>query len=76
MKKTHCKEMGGVCDAPLSANSFSEMGKAMHAHLKEMCDKGDAAHIALRDSMDNVTAEYRAEFLAGIEKRFNALPDA
>jgi len=35
MKTLKCRDLGGKCDQPLSANSWEEMVKVMTAHVLE-----------------------------------------
>ena len=50
MKKMTCRQLGGPCDLPLSADSGDEIIEAQDRHLKEIVASEDTEHqSALQD---------------------------
>ena len=50
MKTMTCRQLGGPCDLPLSADSGDEIIKAQDRHLKEIVASEDTEHqSALQD---------------------------
>lgn len=48
-----CKQLGGACDQPFSANTFDEIAKMVSMHAREKVQQGDAAHIEAMNDMRN-----------------------
>lgn len=72
-----CKQLGGACDQPFSANTFDEIAKMVSMHAREKVQQGDAAHIeAMNDMRSKMTSREAANAWMN-EKRnaFNSLPD-
>ena len=76
MKKLTCKDLGGVCNAVISGDSFAEMGKNARAHGIAMCNNGDASHLLARDKMEKATDEQQAAWMVEFQKKFNDAPNA
>lgn len=77
MKTMTCKQLGGACDQPFSANTFDEIAKMVSMHAREKVQQGDAAHIeAMNDMRSKMTSPEAANAWMN-EKRnaFNNLPD-
>jgi hypothetical protein len=51
MKTMTCKQLGGPCDLPHSANTANDVIKAQDKHLKEMVAGGDETHEAALKEM-------------------------
>jgi hypothetical protein len=45
MKMMTCKQLGGACNQPFTANTFGEIAALSKKHGIEMFQKGDAPHI-------------------------------
>jgi hypothetical protein len=57
MKTMTCKQLGGACDQPFSANTFDEIAMMVSKHAREMVQRGDADHIAAMNEMrSNMTS--------------------
>ncbi|MEO5635136.1 MAG: hypothetical protein ABIS26_02315 [Candidatus Paceibacterota bacterium] len=61
MKTITCKEMGGICITPLSANSYNEMIAAGMAHLK-MAHPEMAADIEKMPKDDPMIKKWEEDF--------------
>jgi hypothetical protein len=51
MKTMTCRELGGACDQPFSANTFDEISMMVSKHAREKVQQGDAAHIEAMNEM-------------------------
>ena len=51
MKTMTCKQLGGVCDLPLTAETADAVIKLQDKHLKEIVAGGDTAHAAALKDM-------------------------
>jgi len=60
MKKMTCKDMGGSCDAEMTAETADEMMKKGGDHVNEMAAAGDPAHIELKTQMDGAMTDKAA----------------
>jgi predicted small metal-binding protein len=76
MKTMTCKQLGGACDQPFSANSFDEIAMMVSKHAREMVQQDDAAHIEAMNAMRNQMTSPEAAKAWMDEKRnaFDALP--
>ena len=72
-----CKELGGACDQPFSANTFDEIAMMVSKHAREMVQQGDAAHIEAMNEMRSkmVSPDATNAWMDNKRKAFNALPD-
>lgn len=72
-----CKQLGGACDQPFSANTFDEIAKMVSMHAREKVQQGDAAHIEAMNDMRSKMTSPDAMNAWMEEKRnaFNNLPD-
>lgn len=77
MKTMTCKQLGGACDHPLSANSFDEIAMLASKHAREMVGKGDHAHIeAMNEMRQQMTSPQAMQaWMADKRKAFDSLPD-
>ncbi len=48
-----CRDMGGPCDAEMTAETAGEMMKMGGDHVNEMAATGDEGHIAAKKMMDD-----------------------
>jgi hypothetical protein len=60
MKKMTCRDMGGTCDAVMTAETAEEMMKLGGDHVNDMAAAGDAEHIALKTQMDGAMTDKAA----------------
>lgn len=51
MKTMTCKQLGGACEQPFTANTFDEIAKLSEQHGMEMFQAGDEAHLAAMGKM-------------------------
>lgn len=77
MKTMTCKQLGGACDHPLSANTFDEMAMLVSKHAREKVQQGDTAHIEAMNVMRAAMTSPEAANAWMNEKRraFEALPE-
>lgn len=77
MKTMTCKQLGGACDQPFSANSFDEIAKLVSMHAREKVQQGDAAHMEAMNEMRNkmTTPEAMTAWMNEKRNAFNNLPD-
>ncbi|MBL7833170.1 MAG: DUF1059 domain-containing protein [Cyclobacteriaceae bacterium] len=77
MKTMTCKQLGGACDHPLSANSFDEIAMLVSKHAREMVGKGDQAHIEAMNEMRQqmISPQAMQAWMADKRKAFDSLPD-
>jgi len=77
MKTMTCKQLGGACTQPFSADTFDQIAMLVSKHAREMVGQGDAAHIeAMNDMRSKMTSPEAAQ--AWMEEKrnaFNSLPD-
>ncbi len=74
MKKLTCYDLGGACDAELTAETFLEMGQKSHVHVMEQIKKGDAAHVAAMQNMMDASPEQQQQWMQGWQQVFDAAP--
>ncbi|HMV08509.1 MAG TPA: DUF1059 domain-containing protein [Cyclobacteriaceae bacterium] len=77
MKTMTCKQLGGACNHPLSANSFDEIAMLVSKHAREMVANGDQAHIAAMNEMRQqmTSPEAMQAWMADKRRTFDATPD-
>lgn len=77
MKTMTCKQLGGACEQPLSANTFDEIAMMASKHGREMVQQGDAAHLEAMNEMRSKMTSPDAINAWMDEKRkaFDAAPD-
>lgn len=66
--------MGGPCEFEISAENFMEMGKACQAHVQQMMQTGDAAHIEAVNKMMTATPEEQMKMMAEYQANFDSAP--
>jgi hypothetical protein len=57
MKTMSCRQLGGACDEPFSANTFDEIAAISQQHGKEMHEKQDKAHLEAMQAMGELMSE-------------------
>ena len=57
MKKMTCKDMGGSCDAVMTAETAGEMMKKGGDHVNQLAAAGDQEHIKLKAEMDGAGSD-------------------
>ena len=76
MKTMTCKQMGGICDMPISGETPQEMMDNGTKHIQEMVEQGDEEHKKVLTMMDemqkdpNSAREWNDKFMSD----FEALP--
>lgn len=75
MKTMTCKQLGGACDEPFSAETFDEIAQLSQAHGKAMFEQQDPAHLdamqAMRKRMED--PEAMQGWMARKKAEFDAL---
>jgi hypothetical protein len=51
MKTMTCKQLGGACNQPFTANTFDEISALSKKHGMEMFQKGDTPHLEAMNEM-------------------------
>lgn len=76
MKTMSCKQMGGPCDATFTGTA-EEIMKQGGDHVNAEAAKGDAAHIAAKQTMDAAMTDPAAmqAWMDKFNADFAALPD-
>lgn len=73
MKTMTCRDMGGPCDAKMSANTPEEMMKMGGDHVMSMKDE---AHLKIAGDMQKMTPEANKEWQVAFMKKWAAAPDS
>jgi hypothetical protein len=75
MKTMTCKQLGGACDKEFHADSFEKIAEISKKHGMEMFQKGDEAHLAAMQKMQELMKSPDAMTTWFEKKRaeFNAL---
>lgn len=78
MKKMTCKDLGGSCDAVMTAETPGEMMKKGGDHINEMASAGDQSHIELKAQMDGAMTDTAAmeAWQAMFAENWEKAPDA
>lgn len=76
MKTMTCKDLGGTCAAPIAGKDLDEMSMNGYKHVKELAEGGDADHKGLLEKMNNQTEEEKKQWMAEMQPKFDAAPDA
>ena len=75
MKKLTCKDLGGPCDAEITGSSFEEIGEKCKMHVMEKIGKGDEAHTAAAEKMQDAAPEEQKAMFAEYQKRYDEAPE-
>ncbi len=77
MKTMTCKQLGGACDQPFTANSFEEIAAMSKKHGMEMFQQGDKAHLEAMNKMKGLMQSPDAmnKWMEDKRKEFEALPN-
>lgn len=75
MKTMTCQQLAGACDLEFTADSFEEIAEMSKKHGMEMFQKGDEAHLAAMNKMQEMMQQPNAmqEWFEGKRKEFEAL---
>lgn len=76
MKKTTCRALRGACEAEILGATPEEMGAASKAHVMQMMEAGDQAHLDAVAAMKALSPEEQKAWYEGFLKGFDDLPDA
>jgi predicted small metal-binding protein len=78
MKTMSCRQLGGACDKHFRANSFDEISEMSKQHGMEMFKKGDGAHLAAMNAMQQLMQKptAMADWFESKRKEFEALPES
>jgi hypothetical protein len=78
MKTMTCKELGGACDQPFSADSFDQIAMMVSKHAREMVQQGDAAHIEAMNEMrkNMMSTPAMNAWMDDKRKAFDSLPES
>ena len=77
MKTMTCKQLGGACDEPFSANTFEEIAEQSKKHGMQMFQMGDKAHLQAMNEMKDLmkAPDAMKNWFDSKRKEFEALPD-
>ncbi len=72
-----CKQLGGACDQPFTANTFEEIAALSKKHGMEMFQKGDASHLQAMNEMQKLMAspDSMNQWMEGKRKEFERLAE-
>ena len=72
MKTITCREMGGVCDAPITGDSPEDMHEKGKAHVRGATDP---EHQALAEKMKTISDEELKAWEGEFQKTWDKTPD-
>ncbi len=77
MKTMTCKQLGGACDVPFSANTFDEIAELSKKHGFEMSQKGDELHLKAMREMQQLmkSSEAMNAWFENKKREFESLPE-
>ncbi len=77
MKTMTCKQLGGACDLEFHAETFEEMAEQSKKHGMDMFQKGDQAHLAAMNEMQQLmqSSDAMKAWMDQKRKEFEALPN-
>lgn len=77
MKTLTCRQLGGACDQPFTANTFEEIAELSKQHGMEMFQQQDADHLAAMKEMQALMSDPEAmqAWYESKKKLFSELPD-
>lgn len=75
MKTLTCRDLGGPCDHELRGSTFEEIGHASRAHVMNMIEHADAAHMEAADHMRRASPDEQRAMMAQFRNRFDDAPD-
>lgn len=72
-----CKQLGGACDKPFSADTFDEIAEMSKQHGMEMFELKDDSHLAAMKKMQTLMQdpERMNKWMERKKKEFDALPE-
>ena len=76
MKTMTCKQLGGACDQEFHADTFEEIAEMSKAHGLEMFQKGNKAHLAAMNEMQELmkSPDGMKDLFENKKKAFDTLP--
>ncbi len=77
MKTMTCKQLGGACDQPFTANTFEEIAAMSKKHGMEMFQKGEPSHLEAMNQMQKLmtSPDSMNQWMEGKRKEFEGLPE-
>ncbi|NQZ44792.1 MAG: DUF1059 domain-containing protein [Flavobacteriaceae bacterium] len=77
MKTMTCKQLGGACDTPFTANTFEEIAEMSKQHGMRMFQTGDPDHLEAMEKMKTLmqSPEAMQTWFDNKRKTFDALPE-
>ncbi|MGJ8682744.1 hypothetical protein [Paraglaciecola sp.] len=77
MKTMTCKQLGGVCDTPFSAETFDEIATQSKIHGMQMFQQQDAAHLAAMAKVKALMTDPQAmqDYMDAKRAEFEAMPE-
>jgi predicted small metal-binding protein len=76
MKKITCKEMGGDCDAVITAETAAEMMEKGKAHVMEAHAADASSHAEIMEKMKAMTDEEFVAWQTDFTQKFEGLEEA
>jgi hypothetical protein len=77
MKTMTCKQLGGACNQPFTANTFDEIAALSKKHGMEMFQKGDQPHLTAMNEMQKLmtSPDSMNQWMESKRKEFERLPE-
>ena len=77
MKTMTCKQLGGACELPFSAETFDEIAEMSKQHGIEMFQQNDADHLEAMNRMRELMQEPAAmqQWFEERKREFESLPE-
>jgi hypothetical protein len=77
MKTMTCKQLGGACNQPFTANTFDEIAALSKKHGMEMFQKGDTPHLEAMNEMQKLMTSPASmnQWMEGKRKEFERLAE-
>lgn len=75
MKKTTCRDLGGVCNTEILGETPEEMGENSKKHVMDMVQAGDEGHMAAIEKMKQMSKEDQEKWYEEFKNGFDSLQD-
>ena len=77
MKTMTCRELGGACDTPFTAETFEEIAEISKQHGMQMFQQKDAAHLKAIEEMKTImqNPEAMQKWFEAKRAQFESLPN-
>jgi hypothetical protein len=75
MKKTTCKEIGGVCGDEISGSSLRQMGENARNHIMAKIKSGDQVHKSLMEDIQQMGMGEKLERIQELKDKYEQLPE-